>query len=142
MLLTPDAMHETSEMMFGLVDGKVEEVDPPGPLIISEIRDVDGDRTSELIGVPSESDQRSGDLCREYNPTLVYRHRNGKKPAFVLDEDLSRTANLQRGFPWAGAKYISQDEAMVIMDPDTKKRRVMGRAEAEKLGVKDCFRDP
>jgi hypothetical protein len=97
----------------------------------SELRDLDGDGITEIVGYPCLS-QEFGNGLLTYNPYNVFKLGAASTSPAVLSIPLSKSYNLKHYYGWAGAR-CSEDIAVVLHPPKGSVPRVMTTKEAEKL---------
>lgn len=141
LFITPDGSSSAPvwHRVYGLRKGSVKLLFHD--LDLKEIQDVDRDGILDLIGQQDVTESCSKDyVYSDYVPTLVYRYRPGKEPPFVINEKATVKENKRLGYPWAGAKGLPSKQVLVFKDPQTGKRRLVWREEADKLGLKGlCY---
>ncbi|WP_109489281.1 hypothetical protein [Occallatibacter savannae] len=101
---------------------------------LKEVRDLDGDGLSEIVGYPCLS-QEFGNGLLTYDPLNVYTFGTALASRAALSVPLSKSYNLKHYYGWAGAK-CSEDFAVVLHPPKGGKPLVMTTKEAEKLTEK------
>ena len=90
---------------------------------IAELRDLDGDGTKEMVGLPCFS-QAWGSAFLTYDPYNVYKFPSLTDSATKLSVELSKEYNLKKYYGWAGA-VCSEKLAVVLHPPNHGKPVIM-----------------
>jgi hypothetical protein len=98
---------------------------------IIEMKDLDSDGVTELVGYPCMS-QEFGNGLETYDPFNVYKLGPTYGEEARLSIQLSRNYNIEHYYGWAGAT-CSEKLAVVLHPPGSKKPRIMNIQEAERL---------
>jgi hypothetical protein len=112
-------------------DGEVHRVLHRDELGLEEVRDLDNDGLSEIVGYPCLS-QEWGNGLLTYDPFNVYTLSNAPGGNATLSVSLSKSYNLKHYYGWAGPK-CSEDIAVVLHPPKGGKPIIVSAKEAQQL---------
>lgn len=100
-------------------------------LDLVDVRDLDGDGISEMIGLPCMSEEW-GEGFMTYDPIHVYKLPNPASENAGLSLPLTRSYNLKHYYGWAGPE-CSEDWTVVLHPPGGGPAVVVRKSEAEKM---------
>ena len=100
-------------------------------LDLKDLRDLDGDGTSEIVGRPCLS-QKWGNGLLTYDPLQVYRLSRTRGGKAALSLPLSRAYNLAHYYGWSGPE-CSEDIAVVLHPRGGGKPQLMSAKDAKAL---------
>jgi hypothetical protein len=109
-------------------------------LELVDLRDLDGDGTTELITLPCYSQGWGNDLLT-YDPVHIYKLSDKPVRDATLSLPLSKSYNLKHYYGWVGPN-CSEDWAVVLHPPTGGKPIIMKARDAEKLPVEKSRQNP
>ncbi len=112
-------------------DGDTRRVLQRTELGLKEVRDLDGDGLTEIVGYPCLSEEWGNGLLT-YDPFNVYRLSSAPGGTATLSVSLSKSYNLKHYYGWAGPEC--SDKIVVVLHPPKGGRPILVTAkEAQEL---------